>query len=233
MRFIATLIVGTSALMGWVVPQTPSTQNPKPDVKRIEGAGNPGTAEATETDRFLASWLLVTNKNEVELATLAQQKATDPALKQLAQKVLDDHRQFITKLQPFAAADMQDSTGANGRQDDPLRAQPASFGTTEDGFDHETLFKELGAKCLQTARKELDQKQGAAFDQTYAAMLVASHTMANDMLTVFQQHSSPAFKAVLSEGQRTTAAHLQTAKDHCEKMKGHTPGTPLERGGGK
>jgi len=232
MRFLAPLIVGTSALIGWAAPQSPTTQNTKPEVKRQDGAGNLGTAEATQTDSFLASWLLVTNKNEVELATLAQQKATDPALKQLAQKVLDDHRQFITKLQPFATADLQGAPGFGDRQDDSQRPQPASFASMGDGFDHEALFKELGAKCLQTARKELDAKQGAAFDQTYTAMLVASHSMCNDMLMVFQQHASPAFKTVLGDGQKTVAAHLQSAKAHCEKLQSHAP-TALERGTGK
>jgi predicted outer membrane protein len=96
----------------------PSTQSTTQSPSRT---GNPSTQERTVdpqdkvpfADRanpdddqpenaILATWLLMDNETEIALAQLAQDRAQDPEVKQFAQKMIDDHRQMMQKLQPFA-----------------------------------------------------------------------------------------------------------------------------------
>jgi predicted outer membrane protein len=235
MRILPIILLSGTAMAA--ISQTPSQNPPRPDSTRpptgqesqdktgqdktqdptrATSPSSTGSPEAKQTDGFLATWLVVGNNNEVALAQLAQTKATDPEVKQFAQKMIEDHKQMAQKLQPFASSVSGTATGA---LDKPAAGSPqnASF-ERMGGFDHVGLIQDLGQQCLQSAKRELEQKQGAEFDRCFMGMAVGAHMKANDMLTVFQQHASSSLKPVLSEGQKTVATHLQHAKDLAKKM---------------
>lgn len=240
MRFLAPLLLlaTTSAFalsQEQQPPQTPRTgktpesvdKGDKPDNKVDNRAGD--KAHAGKADGILAGWLLVDNNNEVALAQLAVQRAQDNEVKQFAQKMIDDHRAMGAKLQPFAslsglAATPPGQTPGRENMDDPDsktrdgRPTPAGFGGSE--LDHAALIQELGQQCLATARKDLEAKSGAEFDRCYMGMMIGAHNKANDMLTVFQRHSTSELKTVLGEGQKTVATHLQHAKDIAKRLDG-------------
>ncbi len=60
------------------------------------GSGNP-------VDHFLAVCLLSQNKGEVELSKIAQQGSENPAVKQFAEKMIQDHQKMIDQLHPLVA----------------------------------------------------------------------------------------------------------------------------------
>jgi len=223
LRILPLVVLAAAVTLPSFSQEKPAPQNPAP------AAGTPAT-DAQLVDEYLATWMIVGNKNEITLAELAQKQATDPAVKQFAQKLVESHRQFVQKLQPFAAG-TGDSAGQADGASQPKSAQPAAFAGSKDGFDHTGLVEELGAQCLQTARKELEQKKGADFDLCYMTMEIGSHLHANDMLVVFQKHASAPLKAAFSEEQRMGAAHLAEAKAYVQKA--GAKGAPAEDKAGK
>ncbi len=245
MRVLSLLLLTSTASLTALTQSPPSTQQPRTDKPGTTGDPKPGDpkqgdfkpGESKQIDGFLASWLVMEGNNGLALAQIAQQKATDPEVKAFAQKMIDDHRPFLQKLEPFASgagslgasgstgstgsgSGSTGSTGGNsgsGRQEPNNSVQNASF-QSGMSFDHVGLIKDLGTQCLQSARKELDSKQGAEFDRCFMGMAVVGHMRANDMLTVFQEHGSSQLDTVLVEGQKMITTHLQKAKDGARKI---------------
>jgi predicted outer membrane protein len=222
----------------------------QPD-RTAAGQQQAGVAAQTSprTDAILANWLLVDNENEVALAQLAQQRAQETEVKQFAQRMIDDHQQFIGKLQRFAgpegrrdpnirregAARNQEETRDEVEQATPRTAQaparqpqPAAQqrqpGAAQRGqggmLNHVALKRELGEQCLQTARRELEQKKGIEFDQCFMFQQAMMHMQAVDTMTVFKKHASPELRQVLEEGIQTAQQHLEHAKDLAKKLEG-------------
>jgi predicted outer membrane protein len=169
--------------------------------------------EAKQADELFASWLILESNNQMALAELAVQRAQDPKLKQLAQKMLEEHRGLQNKLQAFASESGPIDAGSPARPAEPKSTRATGSEEPMAAFDHLGLLQELSSKCLESARKELVQKQGADFDRCYAGMLLFSHMQANDMFAVFQGHASPELAPVLTEGQQAIAMHLQHARE--------------------
>jgi predicted outer membrane protein len=154
---------------------------------------------------------------EVELAKLAEQRATNPEVKQFAQKMVADHNQLLQKLQTFAATTGRTPGGAQ-----PGRPAEAGAGRTDapgQGFDHVGLVEELGSEFLNSARGELEKKQGAEFDQCYAVMAVAGHMKADDMMTVFERHASGELATAIKAGHAKVEQHLEEARRLAESVK--------------
>lgn len=86
-------------------------------------------------------------------------------------------------------------------------------------IDFVALKEEVGAQCLQTARRELEQKNGAEFDTCYLTMQIGAHLQAIDHMEVFKRHASPSLQAVLDEGVQTAQAHLDKAKELAKSLK--------------
>lgn len=173
-------------------------------------------------DSYFAKWVSTTQVNQVELSRIAQQRATDPEVKRLATTMVDDHQALVQQLLPFTSGSGR--PGASGSvppsngtgRSDQAPAAPRTGATGE--LDHSALFDELGQQCLLTARNELSAKQGAEFDRCYTMMMVGSHSMSNDMLVVFQRHTTPELAAVLADAQVKTTAHLTMAKDLAQRL---------------
>ncbi len=197
---------------------------------------NTAHASAT-TDGYLAKWISVGQSSTVELSRFAESRATDPEVKRFATNMLADHQALMLKLAPFvksmgrsgaieagAPSDLgRQPERRNGDQNPADRPQDdrsgRDAGSREGGdLDHAALFDELGRQCVLSSRKELETKQGAEFDRCYVGMMVMSHKIDNDALTVFQRHSTPEFRSVLADAQRKTEGHLSTAKDFMQRL---------------
>lgn len=200
-------------------------QNPKPPQQPGQNQAQPrqggqpagqraaGSTQTNLADTQIAGWLLVDNHGEVALARLAQQKAHSDDVKQFATKMVEDHTKFIDKLQPFASE--QARAGQTQKQ---AAAQPARPGA---GLDIVELKQRLGQKCLESARAELDSKEGAKFDHCYAGHQAMMHMMMLDTLEVFRNFASPELRPILEEGIRTTEEHLKEAKELAESKTEH------------
>lgn len=179
-------------------------------------------------DGVLATWLTIESNNEVAQARLALGKTQNNEVKKFAQSMIDDHTAFALALQPFADAGASGDKGAarvvrgdkahtlevdgqKGQPNDASGVRPAS----PAGFDHVALMRDLGKKCQEIAMKGLNEKTGAAFDQCFLRMQVASHEKSVGALEVFRTYASEQLLPVLDSGHRTLQAHLEHGKALC------------------
>ena len=93
-------------------------------------------------------------------------------------------------------------------RDDDMRPVHAA------GVDHVELVSELGRKCLESTKLELNQKQDAEFDLCFLGMQLVAHQQMADKLEVFQRYASPNMRTVLDSGLQTVRTH----KDHVKKL---------------
>lgn len=220
-RILPIALLTTTAALAFTSQTPPASKPARPDAERMDGDkdARTSTPQAKRTDGYLATWLVTTNNNEVALAQLALQKATDPEVKKFAQRVIDEQRPFTQKLQPFASgAGPIGGAGSVSRAGEPKQVQEASSGRDGGEFNHVGLIDELGQQCLMSARKELEQKQGAEFDHCYMGMAIGATMGEDDMLTVFEKHASGPLAAAMTEGHRVVTKRLQDAKDGAKKM---------------
>jgi predicted outer membrane protein len=240
--------------------QSSPTQKAAPQSQPAQTRAEPAQASNKHDDAFLATWVLTANNNEVTLSQIAQQKAQNEEVKQFAQKMVTDHQQAATKLQPFTSGpglgshpagglgeehsnpgSISGTSGQTGSAAGQQPARPVEAGLGRMGMDlagnldHIGLITELGRQCLETGRKELEQKQGAEFDRCYMGMAIGMHTGMNDMLTVFQNHASSELRTALADAQRTVQMHLEQAKQIAKRLESASPSssTPTSQPGSR
>jgi putative membrane protein len=118
----------------------PGPDATRPDATRLDptrpgaDATRPGAgAQTTKGDQEIAALKLACNRNEIELAKLAQQKATSPEVKQFAEKMVEEHTAAAEKLEKWAGALASARGGADDRSDAPGR--PGAAARPGEGAD--------------------------------------------------------------------------------------------------
>lgn len=74
------------------------------------------------------------------------------------------------------------------------------------------LKHELAEECRNSARQELEGKQGKEFDECFIGMQLAGHMMAIDTMKVFERHASDELKQTIAGGLKTAEGHFAKAK---------------------
>ncbi len=220
MQLLSTLFLTSAGFAA--IAAFPAQQSIAPQ----QSQSNPSQATSHEKktntgDGYLAAWLMVYNKNEIELARIAQQRAQNPEVKQFAQKMIDEHDQVGQKLRPYAALIGPDGRPtAAGETTEPGQPQEASSGRVDVSkyLDHTAMIQELSNQRLESARKELEEKQGAEFDRCFVNMMVYAHMEMNDTMTVFERHASATLKNLIHEGQKVATAHFDLAQELSKRL---------------
>ncbi|HET6878941.1 MAG TPA: DUF4142 domain-containing protein [Pirellulales bacterium] len=161
--------------------------------RRMSGQSQGGAA-----DRELASWLLVDNRGEIQLAHLAAERASCDDVKQLAKKLIDDHAKMVEELQQFAGQ------GRNSSQ--------------SGGLNLVRLKQQLGQQCVASAEQELESKDGDEFDKCFIGLQIAKHMEMLDTLKVFSRYASPELDELIEEAEQTTKDHLKHAKQLIKQL---------------
>jgi predicted outer membrane protein len=182
------------------------------------------------------------NRNEIELAKLAQQKALNERLRQFAAKIMKDHEQAETKLEKFIGDDgrrLRERVGARGADRDLDSRDRSSSPRNASGPDqNETqrpgeqpsrrenrsvswaaIHQQLADQCLATAKRELGALEGAEFDKAYMSMLIVAHQRMIDMDKVFMNYVSTDSREAMEECMKTATDHLREAKEIMEAIK--------------
>lgn len=134
-----TLILSLSGLLAASAatqdPTRPDRPTTRPgDTTTTPSIQRPSTSSANDADSVLATWLLVDNQKEVELAQIAQERAKNEEVKQFAKRMADEHRSIVTKLQKFASGTgIGTGTGTGMDRDDGR--DPTGTGTRRDPAD--------------------------------------------------------------------------------------------------
>ena len=165
----------------------PAPKSPPPNTAAApsSSASSPGAAagKVTKTDHAFMRQLTQANLAEVAAAKIAQQKATNPAIKTYAQQMIDDHSSAQTELQTLAdakgvtlpkAPDAAHQAAAKKMQNLSGAAFDRSYAAQAGNADHRAavrLFtqvstkatdpdlKAYGAKLLPKVQSHLDMAQ--------------------------------------------------------------------------
>jgi predicted outer membrane protein len=149
MRILTTILLtaatGTTlALSPQGTPTDPTKRDPQPPTQVQPGQDRLGQGTTMrQGDVLLATWLAVGSDNEIALSQLAVQRSTNPEVKAFAQKMIDDHRQMLSKLRTHApgftarSGDLQPPGEARAKErpageTDPNRRDPATDPTRRD-----------------------------------------------------------------------------------------------------
>jgi putative membrane protein len=143
---------------------------------------------ATDDDKKFLATAAQSDQNEIALSTLADQKATDPAVKAFAEKMVTEHTKMTESMKPFA-----DSWGLT-----PPSGPDA---------DHQ---KELD-KLNGLSGKDFDKEYMSQMVTDHSKALSAFTTEAKDTKDV-------KFQAVVIKGKTAVAAHKNMAYDLKKKL---------------
>ena len=209
--------------------------------------GQPGVRMPSLTDWQIAEWLSVDNQGEVALAEIAEQQASDKDVKKFAQQMLDEHTEFLQKLQRLTGVGRgeprqgQPGQGQQGqarpegqvrqgqapqRQPQQGQFQPGQIqpqqGRPQQGLDLVMLKHQLGEQCRQSASRELQHKDGSEFDKCYMGMQIGMHMQMLDTLKVMSRYASQELDQLIEEGEKTTESHLEHAKKIMASLEGRS-----------
>lgn len=188
----------------------------------------------------LALWLATCNNVQIEVSQLAAQKASDPAVKQFAQQMVEEHSRLNTQLAQFVARSDRDRlrTAATGGQDRTRTPGQTDLRQQTDAAQHQTElqrrtetavgraghdpFEEIAAeaarKSAQMITGLLQEKQGTQFDMCYAGLQVFAHINFVAELEAMQGHGSEQFQQVVTKATQATKSDLERAKELAGKI---------------
>ena len=145
-------------------------------------------AAPTVTDPQIAAIVVAANQVDIDAGNLAKERATDPRVKEFAQRMITDHSGVNQ-----AASDL---VGKLGVTPEP---NPTSQQLTSDG---------------EAKLAELQGQSGAAFDRAYIANEVAYHQAVLDAIdqTLIPSAQNGELKALLEQTRPAVQAHLDHAR---------------------
>jgi putative membrane protein len=165
--------------------QAATADVPQPSVAEAPAAP---TAAPAVTDPQIAAIVVAANQVDIDAGELARERASDPRVKEFAQRMVTDHS-GVNK----AASDL---VGKLGVTPEP---NATSQKLTADG---------------EASRTSLQGQSGAAFDRAYMANEVAYHQAVLDAIdqTLIPSAQNAELKALLEQTRPAVAAHLDHAR---------------------
>jgi putative membrane protein len=169
---------------------------PAPAAATDSTAAAPPAAAGTVTDAQIAAIVLAANTVDSTGGVIAQQKGTNPAVKQFGQTMVTDHGGVNKQAVALA-----------GRLNLTPEENPTS-----------TQLKQGG----QQSAAQLSGLSGAAFDRAYIDHEVEYHQTVLDALdqTLIPNAQNAELKALLQQTRPAVAAHLDMAKNLQTQLQG-------------
>jgi predicted outer membrane protein len=186
-------------------PAQPTTEPRTTGAQQMTGSNH---------DALLAGCLIVDNEGEIALGKLAEERAKDNDVKNFAKQMVEQHTQFLQKLQQFAGRESRGGAAASaGEVNPPTGATAATpIAGQHGGLNLVDLKQKIGQRKLQLIRGDLEKKNGADFDRCYVGQQIGAHIEVLAALETFKDIASPELRKTLEEGISTTEAHLKQAK---------------------
>jgi putative membrane protein len=144
---------------------------------------NPAHAQSDDDKKFLAK-AAQSDVNEIKLSQLAQQKASNPAVKVFAEKMVTEHKKMSASMKPFATS--WGLTAPTDLDDDHKDEYKKLSGLSGADFDKEYMDQMVSdhSKALDLFTDEAKDTQDAKFKAAVlkGKTVVAAHkNMAYDL----------------------------------------------------
>jgi predicted outer membrane protein len=147
-----------------------------------------------------------------------------------------DNRQIDAQRDPSDSTRLPGSPGANARVNEQtnqsLTATTQVQQQGQSGALHQLaqIEKQIGERCKQALKEELQSKNGAEFDKCYVGAMIGSHMQSLAALEVIGQQTQGQLAEVAQQAQPIVQQHLDHAKQLAKQLEGSTrPGAQAER----
>jgi predicted outer membrane protein len=91
------------------------------------------------------------------------------------------------------------------------------------------LERQIGERCKQALKEELQAKTGADFEKCFVGAMIGSHMQSLAALEVIGQQTQGQLAEVAQQAQPIVQQHLDHAKQLAKQLEGARPGTQAER----
>lgn len=105
---------------------------------------------------------------------------------------------------------------------DSTRSLTAAAGSNDAVGQIGQIEQQIAERCMQMAKEELQQKQGADFDKCYIGSAVGAHMHVLAALEVLSQSSQGELAKIAQSAQPTVQQHLDHAKDLMKQIEGES-----------
>ncbi|HVT29012.1 MAG TPA: DUF4142 domain-containing protein [Lacipirellulaceae bacterium] len=209
-------------------------------------------------DRYLATCLSVNNKGEIEIAKFAEQQAQSEQVKQFAQQLVKDHQKLQQQLDQLpslrVAMGRNASSEAGTRSETGSESSEAtrteSTSTTANELNRSAnsnanvaegamggsalqqlarIDQQITQRCGQMLKEELQQKSGAAFDQSFLGAMIGNHIHALAAVEVISQNTQGQLQQVAQQARPIFQQHLDRAKQLMKELGSNASANEAER----
>jgi predicted outer membrane protein len=200
-------------------------------------------------DHQIATWLLLSNELEVNLAQLADKQSQNKGVKQFAEMMVQQHGDLINQLRQFApdaptlsvghpgaalfndgqrqglaaAADQQlveQRQTAEQGQAVPRGQQGQLAQERHGGLPITQICHQMAERTYNSIRQELSRKQGSDFDKAFIGCQIQEHVSMLDTLHVLKPYASVPLQNVIEQAIPPTQQHLTQARQIGEQLWG-------------
>ncbi|RKH10631.1 DUF4142 domain-containing protein [Corallococcus praedator] len=189
--------------------------------KEMEKQGKAVGEAASKRVKYVGSLALFNNR-QIELATLAEEQASDPRVKEFATKIRTDHESNNQTLRTWAENQkMTISALSDGSTSDTGVGGSGVQQGYEKGM--EKADEKLGKSVDETNREveKLREKQGPEFDKAFLSRIAEDQKKGNEMLKKGrgEYKNDATFLAILSQTEGVVSGHEKEAKELEKQMK--------------
>jgi predicted outer membrane protein len=167
-----------------------------------------------------------------KLQPLAGMSAAD---RQTSTSTRVDSRQIDAQRDASDTTRLPGSPGAaaarNDQANQSLTATTQTQQQGQSGALHQLaqIEKQIGERCKQAFKEELQSKTGAEFDKCYVGAMIGSHMQSLAALEVIGQQTQGQLAEVAQQAQPIVQQHLDHAKQLAKQLEGTQAGARAER----
>jgi predicted outer membrane protein len=187
-------------------------------------------AQSQEVKQFAQKLIQDHGQLVQKLQPLAQMQAGG---RQSATSTRVENRQFDAQRNPSDATRQPGSPGAanNDRTNQSLTTTTQVQQQGQSGALHQLaqIEKQIGERCKQALKEELQQKSGTEFDKCYVGAMIGSHMQSLAALEVIGQQTQGELAEVAQQAQPIVQQHLDHAKQLAKQFESARPGAQAER----
>lgn len=205
---------------------TPVDQDGRYQANRVTNDSRMSQQQGPTVKEALVQKLIKSNKAEIELATMAQQKTDNEELKQLASTIVQDHQQLNKTLQQHAGNTSDPGKKSDNRSSNPNAASAttsAQSGRNQTGMN--TVPKEFCQvaeqacdNALEMTKEMLGKQEGQDFNMAFLGQQCFAHTMMLAELKAIQSSGPEELQQIASQAAEKVEMHLEKAKQLAKKL---------------
>jgi predicted outer membrane protein len=204
-------IVCAAVALAMLVPVA-WAQAQQPQLGPIEAALTASALQKHLTN-YLADKLMLANKAGIELSRVAELQANNPKVKQFAQQLIADHKQFNDQLaQVSEPSDHQIVERPRRRLIPQVRTAAREGGSEEIFATLKRLNHEAARIQLEQSREMLQKYQGQDFDMAFLGLQIAQHSRLLAELKALEGTGSKEFQEALAAAKTKVEQHLKEAQ---------------------